>query len=81
MLEFLHSLFQNDAGQVSDFWLFFGRFHPMVLHFPIGLLVISVSLEFYSSFRKKDYEKAVDITWLWGTISAGVAVVFGFCYH
>lgn len=78
MLEFLQSLFQNDAGQVADFWLFLGRFHPMVLHFPIGLLFLGAVLEVYAFIRKKSFDEAIKIAWLWGTVTSGIAVVLGF---
>ena len=78
MLEFLQSLFQNDAGQVADFWLFLGRFHPMVLHFPIGLLFLGAVLEVYAFVRKRSFDEAIKIAWLWGMVSSGVAVVLGF---
>ena len=78
MLEFLQSLFQNDTGAVADFWLFLGRFHPMILHFPIGLLSLAASLEIYSLIKKKDYNEMIKLIWLWGTITSGIAVVLGF---
>jgi uncharacterized membrane protein len=30
---------------VNDLWLFFGRFHPLLVHFPIGLLILAGILE------------------------------------
>jgi len=36
------------SGRPSDFSLFLGRFHPAVVHLPIGILFIGVLLEFLS---------------------------------
>ncbi|MCY4160143.1 MAG: ribonuclease inhibitor, partial [Bacteroidetes bacterium] len=35
-------------GRPSDFSLFLGRFHPLVVHLPIGILVVAVLLELLS---------------------------------
>lgn len=37
--------------ETSDWILFFGRFHPLVLHLPIGFLLIAFLLETLSRFR------------------------------
>lgn len=36
------------SGQPSDFSLFLGRFHPVVVHLPIGILVVAALLEVLS---------------------------------
>ncbi len=46
--------FIPEHGVLLNFWLwqFLGRLHPMIVHFPIGLLVVAFILELFS-FRKK----------------------------
>lgn len=41
-----------DVSQ-SEWFSFFGAFHPLVLHLPIGFLVLVVSLEIYGIVTKK----------------------------
>ena len=80
-------LFSNET---PDIVLFLGRFHPLVLHFPIALLLFSAGLELFRLKKKKNtedtgqfsispdaYAKVARITWIWGTISAAIALLFG----
>jgi uncharacterized membrane protein len=63
----------------SDIVIFFGRFHPMVLHLPIGLLFIASVIEVLSRFRRfKRYKPAVGLTLLLGAASAAVTAVLGY---
>ena len=39
---------------------FFGRFHPLLLHFPIVLLLLSIVIEFWPQWSKKKNEKIPD---------------------
>lgn len=65
--------------EVSDIVLFFGRFHPLVLHLPIGFLVIAFVLEVVSRFRRfRQYRPAVGLVLILGTASAVVAAVLGY---
>lgn len=58
-----------------------GRMHPMILHFPIGILILAMVLEF---FRFKDkyqaelfYQRFTSNLLLIGLISAAVTVIMG----
>lgn len=63
----------------SDLVLFFGRFHPLILHFPIGFLAIAFALEVMSRFDQfKQYKPAVGFVLLLGTASAVVAALLGY---
>ena len=63
----------------SDWAMFFGHFHPVVVHLPIGMLMIAAILEYIS--RKKGLDvlqpAIVPILW-WGMISAIIACIFGY---
>lgn len=61
-----------------EFSTFLGRFHPLVVHLPIGFLLLAILLEWFESFRKtgtKSY--LIPIAWLLGGISAAVAAFSG----
>ncbi|WPP48457.1 c-type cytochrome domain-containing protein [Catalinimonas niigatensis] len=62
----------------SDLVLFFGRFHPLILHLPIGFLLIAFLLEILSRFKRfASYQPAVGFILFLGAISAIVAAVLG----
>jgi uncharacterized membrane protein len=57
---------------------FFGRFHPLVVHLPIGILFLAFLFEYLSRFERfKPLETAVQPSLLVGSIFAVVAVVTG----
>ncbi len=61
-----------------DIVLFFGRFHPLIVHLPIGFLMLAAIMEVASRYPKyKALEAAVPFTLLLGTISALAACIFG----
>jgi len=65
--------------EVSDIVIFIGRFHPLVVHLPIGFLTLAIILELIS--HRAGFEKFAPVLpfiWLLGTASATVAVVFGY---
>ncbi len=65
---------------LTNFWLwqFLGRLHPLVVHFPIGVLVVALILEFYSSKKKdQDFRSGKYVILLIGTLSAIAAAAFG----
>ncbi|MEO5601969.1 MAG: DUF1549 domain-containing protein [Cyclobacteriaceae bacterium] len=64
----------------ANFWLwqFLGRLHPMIVHFPIGLLIVALILECFTINRKKpELRSAINIVLIIGAISAVVAVILG----
>lgn len=63
----------------SDIVIFFGRFHPLILHLPIGFLVIAFALEVLSRFERfRAYKPAVGFVLLLGAASAVVAAALGY---
>jgi len=64
---------------VPDFILFFGRFHPLVVHLPIGFLLLAVIIAFVSKSKKfNSLAASLDFVLLLGAISAVLACVFGY---
>lgn len=58
-------------GGPSDFVLFIGRFHPLLVHLPIGFLMLAFLLELFGRFeRYKDLGGAVSFSLLLGGLSA-----------
>lgn len=56
---------------VSDWVLFFGHFHPVVVHLPIGMLLIAVIQYFFAS------QKSVPYVFFWAFISAVFSCLMG----
>ena len=59
---------------------FLGRFHPLVVHLPIGILLLAGLMQLIS-FRGKNYERAlkpaISFTLFWGGISSLAAIFIG----
>lgn len=71
---------ETEAGSGTPFWVwtFLGRLHPLIVHFPIGLLVVAWLLELLIWKRKSnDFGPAIRMLMIIGTISSVLAVVFG----
>jgi uncharacterized membrane protein len=65
--------------EISDNIIFFGRFHPLILHLPIGFLVIAFTLEALSRFHRfRQYKPAVGFVLLLGAASAVLAAALGY---
>lgn len=72
-------LLQTGEADAGDWILFLGRFHPLLVHFPIGLLLFAVLLEFLS--RMKSYEglgAAVPVALMAGAITGLASGVTGY---
>ncbi|WP_299605346.1 c-type cytochrome domain-containing protein [uncultured Aquimarina sp.] len=66
-------------SEVSDFVLFLGRFHPLVVHLPIGFLFFAFILEIAAKYQKKELLKeAVPLALFLGGFSAIIACVLGY---
>jgi uncharacterized membrane protein len=58
---------------------FFGHFHPVIVHLPIGILIVALLLQLLA--RKEKYSSlkvAIPIVLLWGSIAALVACITGY---
>ncbi|WP_206512972.1 DUF1549 domain-containing protein [Larkinella soli] len=64
----------------ESFWLwqFLGRLHPLIVHFPVSLLVVALVLELFGRIRKSADLKAGISALVWiGAISSVVAAALG----
>ena len=65
---------------ILDFWLwqFLGRLHPLIVHFPIGLLLVALLLEAFTINKKNsELRSGISILLYIGGASAVLAAVFG----
>lgn len=63
----------------TNWSLFFGRFHPLLVHIPIGIIVFAVLLSVITVYKKSPaLEVAVNIALLAGGISAVIAALTGY---
>ncbi|WP_276371612.1 PSD1 and planctomycete cytochrome C domain-containing protein [Chryseolinea sp. H1M3-3] len=63
-----------------NFWLwqFLGRLHPLIVHFPIGLLVVALVLEVFTlNKRNQELRSGINLLLIIGSLSAIAAVIFG----
>lgn len=59
--------------------MFLGRFHPLVVHLPIGFLILAIIFGFMSSREKYlNLKPAFNLSLLLGAISSVIAVILGF---
>ncbi|MEX0288958.1 MAG: c-type cytochrome domain-containing protein [Flavobacteriaceae bacterium] len=61
-----------------DISTFFGRFHPLFVHLPIGFLLLAIIIEWYQGKKKASKDnRYIAFAWLLGAISAIVAAICG----
>jgi uncharacterized membrane protein len=66
---------------MTELIYFLGRFHVLVLHLPIGILLLAVLLEcMVRRPRFQALEPSVPIVWLAGAVSAVVTVALGYLH-
>ncbi|WP_298502514.1 c-type cytochrome domain-containing protein [uncultured Maribacter sp.] len=66
-------------NQAPDFVLFLGRFHPLVVHLPIGFLFFAFLLELFSKWKKNNALLAgIPLALLMGTITAAISCILGY---
>ncbi|TAE31665.1 MAG: ribonuclease inhibitor [Cytophagales bacterium] len=67
------------AAPPSNWALFFGHFHPLIVHLPIGFLLIAGVLELGRRMgRITVSNSAISAVLFWSAVSATVACVFGY---
>lgn len=78
-MEFTFFLSTNLLDDPSDFMIFVGRFHPLIVHLPIGFLLLAAIAEL-ATRQPKFHPIKPFLTYLWGlgAISATLAVLFGY---
>lgn len=61
-----------------DFVFFLGRFHVLVLHLPIGIILLAIVAEFFARRpRFSQVDAASQFLWQLGSATAVLAVVLG----
>jgi Planctomycete cytochrome C len=76
-LLFLPFVFKLDGKTHADWQQFLGRFHPLMVHLPIGLILLVPVLELASRFRPALQEAAVFVLSL-SVLSCLVALTLGY---
>lgn len=64
----------------SNILLFLGRFHPLIVHLPIGFLILALFFQMVEYIARKEYsilEHAIRYALLLGAITAFLAVISG----
>jgi uncharacterized membrane protein len=66
-------------AELHDVLILGGRLHPILVHLPIGILILVILFECFSNFKKFDYLiRVTPLIWLCGALSAVMAGVAGF---
>jgi len=60
-----------------EFSTFIGRFHPLLVHLPIGFIILAILLEWWERFTKKGKSNLIPTAWFLGGLSAVAAAVCG----
>ncbi|GAB4030727.1 leucine-rich repeat domain-containing protein [Spirosoma gilvum] len=75
----LFILVQATASQPSDWVLFWGHFHPLIVHLPIGFLLIAGLLELDRLTRRNSVSQhTITLILFWSAVSATLACLFGY---
>ena len=57
-----------------------GRFHPLIVHLPIGFLLLGLMMLVYDS-RENKHQKIIRFTFFWATLSTLAAVITGLVHY
>ena len=64
---------------LEELLTFIGRWHPLLVHLPIGILILAFAMAVVDRFRKKQiYDSAIRFSLLLGAIAAVVASITGY---
>ncbi|GAB3706648.1 ribonuclease inhibitor [Spirosoma flavus] len=67
------------ATSPADWVLFWGHFHPLIVHLPIGFLLIAGLLEIDRLTRRNSVSQhTITLILFWSAVSATMACVFGY---
>lgn len=63
----------------SDILLFFGRFHPLFVHLPIGLLSFALLLEVLMLWKPRErFKQIIPMVWMLSALGAGLSASSGY---
>ncbi|MGA0897301.1 MAG: DUF2231 domain-containing protein, partial [Flavobacteriaceae bacterium] len=62
---------------LDNLLVLFGRFHPIIVHLPIGFIVIGILIDF-SRNKFQWYKEALQLIFFWAAISGLFSVLSGF---
>jgi uncharacterized membrane protein/mono/diheme cytochrome c family protein len=74
---FLPLFFPLDGKTHADWLQFLGRFHPLIVHVPIGLIVILPLVEF-AGIRRRSFREAAGFLLQISLAACVVSILFGF---
>lgn len=75
----LFLLFFEERIELPGWLQVAGRMHPMVLHVPIGILILLfVFMMFRNTFQKKQFRKIILLSLMLASLSAAFTALFGF---
>ena len=75
----LFLLFFEERIELPGWLQVAGRLHPMVLHLPIGILILLfVFMMFRNTFQKKQFRKIILLCLMLASLSAAFTALFGF---
>ncbi len=57
-----------------------GRLHPVIVHLPIGFILLGILLQ-WSDRKRKDFGRVIPLIFLWGGISAVLACITGYLQY
>lgn len=70
------------TGPTSDWKVFLGRFHILLLHFPIGLILLLAGMELWTFYKQETKRsKALNILWIAATLSCLCTILAGFLLY
>jgi len=75
-------LFAQNTETVAEtqswFWTFIGRFHPMIVHFPVSLVFVALFMDIVAGFKKTiNFKTAVKLLIVISAVSSVIAVITG----
>lgn len=61
----------------SDFTHFLGRFHPVLVHLPIGFLLLAILMEWYQRIKARKIGQLIGYAWLLGSLGGMASIISG----
>ncbi len=57
-----------------------GRLHPLIVHLPIGFIILGLLLQWYDR-KRKEYGKVIPLVYFWAGLSATLACITGYLQY